>query len=211
LLLFLDRSTLSIAPNTEMVIDEFVYNPADGSGHMAASLVKGALRFVGGQLSHAGEATVNTPSATIGIRGGTAIITTGEAINLYGLLTLQNGCPPVKRPGFKIMLPCGPIEPVTAAELAHFLSLFTSQFGQNGGIGLTNAQLNALGIILPWLPPNTGNQPPTGTDPNNILVQGVQHGTQRGSPPPPPLPPPLPPPPPPPSCTGDCAKPLGRK
>ena len=54
-LLFLDRSTLSIAPNSEIVIDEFVYNPGAGSGHMAVSLAKGALRFVGGQLSHAGR------------------------------------------------------------------------------------------------------------------------------------------------------------
>jgi hypothetical protein len=69
-LLFLDRSTLSIAPNSEIVIDEFVYNPGAGSGHMAVSLAKGALRFVGGQLSHAGQTTVNTPGATIGIRGG---------------------------------------------------------------------------------------------------------------------------------------------
>jgi hypothetical protein len=60
-LLFLDRSTLSIAPNSEIVIDEFVYNPGAGSGHMAVSLAKGALRFVGGQLSHAGQTTV-TPA-----------------------------------------------------------------------------------------------------------------------------------------------------
>jgi hypothetical protein len=70
-LLFLDRSTLSIAPNSEIVIDEFVYNPGAGSGHMAVSLAKGALRLVGGQLSHQGEASVTTPNATIGIRGGT--------------------------------------------------------------------------------------------------------------------------------------------
>jgi hypothetical protein len=92
-LLFLDRSTLSIAPNSEIVIDEFVYNPGDGSGRMAASLTKGALRFVGGQLSHAGQTTVHTPSATIGIRGGSSIITTTEAINLNGLLTLGTDCP----------------------------------------------------------------------------------------------------------------------
>ena len=49
-LLFLDRSTLSIAPNSEVVIDEFVYNPGEGSGRMVTSLTKGALRFVGGQL-----------------------------------------------------------------------------------------------------------------------------------------------------------------
>jgi hypothetical protein len=74
-LLFLDRSTLSIAPNSDIVIDEFVYNPGDNSGHMAVSLAKGALRLVGGQLSHQGEASVRAGGATIGIRGGTSIIT----------------------------------------------------------------------------------------------------------------------------------------
>src|SRR5690348_1279011 len=33
-LLFLDRSTLTIAPNSEIVIDDFVYNPGNGNGHM---------------------------------------------------------------------------------------------------------------------------------------------------------------------------------
>ena len=112
-LLFLDRSTLSIAPNSEIVIDEFVYNPGAGSGHMAVSLAKGALRLVGGQLSHQGEASVTTPNATIGIRGGTSIVTLKEAIFLNGLLTPQNGCSPVKRAGFKIILPCGPIMQAT--------------------------------------------------------------------------------------------------
>jgi hypothetical protein len=197
-LLFLDRSTLSIAPNSEIVIDEFVYNPSDGSGRMATTLTKGALRFVGGQLSHAGQATVHTPSATIGIRGGSSIFTLMEAINLNGFLSPGGGCPPVKRPGFKMMLPCGPITPVTAAELAYFIALFGGNLGGNGGVpGLTNAQLNALGIVLPWFSPGQNNPPPPGTDPNSIIIQGVEHGA--GTSPPPPLPPPpLPPPPPPP-------------
>jgi hypothetical protein len=175
-LLFLDRSTLSIAPNSEIVIDEFVYNPGAGSGHMAVSLAKGALRLVGGQLSHQGEASVTTSGATIGIRGGTSIITPTEAININGLLTLANGCPPVKRSGWKIMLPCGPITQATAAELAYFISLFGGSGGNGGVPGLTNAQLNALGIILPWFPPPPGTTPPNGTDPNNTIIQGTQHG-----------------------------------
>jgi hypothetical protein len=195
-LLFLDRSTLSVAPNSEIVIDEIVYNPSDGSGRMVTSLAKGALRFVGGQLSHGGQATVNTPSATIGIRGGTGIFTTTEAININGLLTLTNGCPSVKRPGFKIMLPCGPISPVTGAELAYFIGLFGGGKGNGGVPGLTNAQLNALGIVLPWFPPNPVNPPPNGTDPNNVVHQGTTLGTLPSLPPPPP---PLPPP-----CAGDC-------
>ena len=193
-LLFLDRSTLSIAPNSEIVIDEFVYNPRNGSGHMAVSVAKGAMRLVGGQLSHAGEATVNAGNSTIGIRGGTGIFTTKEAINLNGLLTPGN-CPPVKRPGYKIALSCGPIQQVTAAELSHYRDLFTSRFGQNGGVpGLTNAQLKALGTNSRWYP-LTPTTLPTGADPNNVLVQAVQHGTQRGLMPPPIIQPPPPPPP----------------
>ncbi len=178
-LLFLDRSTLTIAPNSDIVIDEFVYNPGNGSGHMAVSLAKGAMRLVGGQLSHAGEATVNTGNPTIGIRGGTGIFTTREAINLNGTLTPKN-CPPVKRPGYKIPLWCGPIQQASAAELSHYVNLFTSRPGQNGGVaGLTNAKLNALGITPGWHP-SSPTTLPTGADPNNVLVQAVQHGTQPG-------------------------------
>ena len=73
-LLFIDKTTLSVGPNSNLVIDKFVYDPASGTGQMVTSLTKGALRFIGGQLSHQGAATVKTPVATIGIRGGTATI-----------------------------------------------------------------------------------------------------------------------------------------
>jgi hypothetical protein len=46
-LLFLDKSTLSIAPNTNLVIDEFVYNPAANSGHMLTRLAQGTLQYIG--------------------------------------------------------------------------------------------------------------------------------------------------------------------
>ena len=50
-LLFLDRSTLNIAPNTSLVIDEFVYDPASNSGHMLTKLTQGTLQYIGGQLA----------------------------------------------------------------------------------------------------------------------------------------------------------------
>jgi hypothetical protein len=73
-LIFIDKSTLSIGPNSDIVIDEFIYDPNRGAGRMAVSMAKGVLRFVGGNISHAGGATVKTPIATIGIRGGVATI-----------------------------------------------------------------------------------------------------------------------------------------
>jgi len=72
--MFNDKSTLTIGPNSNLVIDDFVYKPG-GGGKFAASLTKGALRFVGGQISHTAGATINTPVASLGIRGGAALIT----------------------------------------------------------------------------------------------------------------------------------------
>jgi hypothetical protein len=74
--MFLDKTTLTIGPNSDLVIDTFVYKAgAAADGRFSAVLAKGALRFVGGQISHTAGATISTPSATIGIRGGAAFIT----------------------------------------------------------------------------------------------------------------------------------------
>src|SRR6266436_2990622 len=70
-ILFIDQSTMSVGPSSDMVIDEFVYDPAAGTGKLAASLTRGVFRFVGGKRSKQDNAvTMRTPAATIGIRGG---------------------------------------------------------------------------------------------------------------------------------------------
>src|SRR5271166_3362368 len=73
--LFVDQSTMSVGPNADMVIDEFVYDPATGTGKLAANLTRGVFRFVGGKLSKQENAvTMQTPAATIGIRGGVVLV-----------------------------------------------------------------------------------------------------------------------------------------
>jgi hypothetical protein len=109
-LLFLDKSSLNIAPNTNLLIDEFVYDPTSGSGHMLTSLTRGTLQFIGGKLSHEGAVTVTTPAAAVGIRGGTATIEHGahgtQVTNQYGTLTIRNGggTMVVTRPGFVVTI-----------------------------------------------------------------------------------------------------------
>ena len=71
-LLFLDRTTMVIGPNSKVVIDDYVYDTRTQSGHMAVTVTKGLLRFVGGQIAHGGNATIDTPTAVVGVRGGTA-------------------------------------------------------------------------------------------------------------------------------------------
>jgi len=73
-LLFLDQSTLSLGPNTTIVLDRFVYDPSSGAGEIGLSLTEGALRFIGGTLSRRQEAVITTPTTSIGIRGSTALV-----------------------------------------------------------------------------------------------------------------------------------------
>ena len=66
-----DRSIFTIGANARMTIDKFVYDPARGTGDLAASVAKGAFRFMSGRtLSKTGGTTaVRTPVASIGVRG----------------------------------------------------------------------------------------------------------------------------------------------
>ena len=73
-LLFLDGSALTIGPNSDLVLDEFVYDPETKTGTLAMSATKGLFRFVGGKISKQKGVTIKTPTALIGIRGGIGII-----------------------------------------------------------------------------------------------------------------------------------------
>tara|TARA_R110000787_G_scaffold68914_3_gene153768 strand:+ start:1495 stop:2277 length:783 start_codon:yes stop_codon:yes gene_type:complete len=73
-LLFLDETTLSVAPSSQIVLDRFIYDPSGGSSGFAMQLTTGALRFVGGTTSEAQEAIIKTPTATLGIRGSSALV-----------------------------------------------------------------------------------------------------------------------------------------
>lgn len=84
-ILFVDRSALTVGPNSDLVIDEFVYSPDTGTGKLAASATKGVFRFVGGALSkNPDQVTIKTPAAIVGVRGGVIIY----AINATGGGTL---------------------------------------------------------------------------------------------------------------------------
>ena len=72
-ILLLDGTTFTVGPNSQLTIDEFVYDPGSGDARVVATLTKGVFRFVGARTSQKeGGATVRTPVGTIGIRGGVA-------------------------------------------------------------------------------------------------------------------------------------------
>jgi len=70
-LLLLDQTTFTIGPNSDMVLDEFVYDPKTNAGTVSAQILKGFFRFVTGKVAQAkpSSMSVSTPAGTIGIRG----------------------------------------------------------------------------------------------------------------------------------------------
>ncbi|MGE0736079.1 MAG: FecR domain-containing protein [Alphaproteobacteria bacterium] len=72
--LFVDQSALTVGPNSDVVLDRYVFDPATNSGKASVSMTRGTLRFVGGKLSKTQDMDIKTPVATIGIRGGISIV-----------------------------------------------------------------------------------------------------------------------------------------
>ncbi len=78
-ILFQDDTQFSLGPNSRATIDEYVYN-ADQSGSFVAKLWKGTLAFVTGNVGKTSpeNVKVETPLATIGIRGTAFVVTVEE-------------------------------------------------------------------------------------------------------------------------------------
>ena len=68
-ILLVDGTTFTVGANSDLTIDKFVYDPDAGTAEVAATLIKGALRFIGGRASKTNGATIITPIGTIGVRG----------------------------------------------------------------------------------------------------------------------------------------------
>lgn len=66
-----DNSVLSMGPASQLVIDEFLFAPAKDDLSLVLRLLKGTATFLTGMIGKLAPETVkiNTPSATIGIRG----------------------------------------------------------------------------------------------------------------------------------------------
>jgi hypothetical protein len=198
---FTDRSSMSIAPNTDIVINEYVYDPNAQNGHMLVTLTRGALRYVGGQLSHNGDATITTTAASIGIRGGTATITQGlkgvEVINQFGNIAMHNGAGDfiLWRSDFGASAhswntPIIDLGRIPQNVIAYYVTLLTSKNGQNGGVnGFKTATIGHCGFggvqgtncpPSPWTATDGGEM-----DANQILENATNLGPSPIVPPPP--------------------------
>ncbi|MCB1540386.1 MAG: FecR domain-containing protein [Rhodoblastus sp.] len=168
---FKDSSALNIGRNSDVTIDKFVFDPASGAGQMTTSMTRGALRFVGGKVSHGNGSTIRTPAATIGVRGGVASIGYDSAgrlhvIHHYGVVSVTNGGGAIKllRSGFETVVtdfnaPPSPPTRVDPGFLAQITARVTSSAAQRGGVKKqpTNSDASRFDIGMERLGGDTPN------------------------------------------------------
>ncbi|NNC27527.1 hypothetical protein HKX42_11645, partial [Salinisphaera sp. USBA-960] len=66
---FVDGTAFSLGSNARMVLNDMVYDPNGSSNSSFLSLVQGSITFVAGQTAKNGSMKIDTPVATMGIRG----------------------------------------------------------------------------------------------------------------------------------------------
>lgn len=73
-LLFLDQSSVTMGPGTELVIDTFNYDPATRQGEIRLRLNQGLVRVVGGHISKNTATAIITDVGRVETRGGITIV-----------------------------------------------------------------------------------------------------------------------------------------
>lgn len=142
-IVFNDTSTMTVGRNSSVVIDDFAYRGGEG-GAQGVRMAKGVMRFVGGGVSHASGAGLRTPTAAIGVRGGSVLLRIGGAcgtlvVHQVGIVVVNGAhgtSQTLNRPGFGVCASeNGVSEPfrVSGATIAEITDAMASRGGQVGG------------------------------------------------------------------------------
>jgi fibronectin-binding autotransporter adhesin len=71
---FVDGTVFGLSSNARMVLNEMVYDPNGSNNSSLMSLVAGTISFVAGQTAKHGDMKIDTPVATMGIRGTAVLV-----------------------------------------------------------------------------------------------------------------------------------------
>jgi hypothetical protein len=94
---FADDTKVEVNENSKLVIDDFVYDPKSSKGgKLAMKFAAGTVKYASGAIAHndPSKVAINTPSATIGVRGTDFTATVDDAG--ASTIILLPSCPPNK-------------------------------------------------------------------------------------------------------------------
>tara|TARA_R110001592_G_scaffold270606_1_gene537072 strand:- start:91 stop:1218 length:1128 start_codon:yes stop_codon:yes gene_type:complete len=89
---FIDETRVDITAHSRLLIDDFVYDPANDVGSLSIKATLGTVRYASGQIAkkYKQNVKIRTPSATIGVRGTDFVMVVDE---LGGsMITLLPSC-----------------------------------------------------------------------------------------------------------------------
>ena len=92
---FIDGTVFGLSSNARMVLNEMIYNPSGSNNASLLTLVQGTISFVAGATAKNGDMKVDTPTATMGIRGTAVLVEIDFDVPQSG------GAPPVS---FRILV-----------------------------------------------------------------------------------------------------------
>jgi len=97
-LTFDDNTKVAITPQSKLIIDEFIYDPATGKGKLGMSVALGTVRYASGAIAKNSRENVRiqTPTATISVRGTDFTMTVDDIGR--SLVILLPSCPVPEKP-----------------------------------------------------------------------------------------------------------------
>ena len=91
-ILFLDQTVLTLGEDSELTIDEFIYDPLSHEGSFVSNVKSGTVKFITGQISNNNpdNLEVKIPLGTLGARG-TEFVVLSESNNKSTVVLLGPG------------------------------------------------------------------------------------------------------------------------
>ncbi len=80
---FRDGSSFEIAPESVVILDEFIFNPSESFSEKTIRVLKGAFRYVSGMAINGSKTDIKTPFGTAGIRGSLLVGNVNSTLDLF--------------------------------------------------------------------------------------------------------------------------------
>jgi hypothetical protein len=71
---FDDETTFTLKPNSRITVDDFVYREGGANNAAVFDIFRGTVAFVAAEVAKTGDMKIDTPTATMGIRGTTGLV-----------------------------------------------------------------------------------------------------------------------------------------
>lgn len=77
---FSDDTTLNLSASSRVVVDNFIYQEGSKDNAALLNVTRGTMAFVAAAVARTGDMKIETPTATLGIRGTTGVVEVPEGV-----------------------------------------------------------------------------------------------------------------------------------